>query len=77
MAPTDMIYALSSASEAITNLDVEVAVLKMQLRRLRDDLGALRELLGAHNPGMVADLGLLAGPPRPRAKARTDAFARP
>ena len=78
MPPTDIIYALSSASKAITNLGVEVAVLRTQVRGLRADLGALRELLGAHNPHMVADLGLLARPARaPRAKARADPFARP
>ena len=65
--PGDATWLISSMSQTLTEQALDLVLLQNRCRRLENDVGALKELLGAHFPYMADDLGLQA---RPRAKAR-------
>ena len=69
VAPGDATWLISSMSQTLTEQALDVVLLQNRCRRLENEIGSLKELLGVYFPQMVDDLGLRA---RPKAKARAN-----
>ena len=77
MPPTDLIFSLSAASEELTALTTDVAVLKTQVRRLQAQMVATHSLLAQHDMAVPAPPPAIRNRPAltmepPRAKARAN-----